>query len=127
VADVGSWYNLRELKESDRGSEYNLRELKKMTTSDENDSTNIAGEASSNCRLYRQEDNMTDKTLITKALKLVVEKKPSSPPQGMVVVRIKACDDGMEADTVSLTTAHGLCDSGMEADTVGTTGGQYDR
>jgi Holliday junction resolvase RusA-like endonuclease len=29
------------------GSEYNLRELKKMTTSDENDSSNTAGEASS--------------------------------------------------------------------------------
>jgi Holliday junction resolvase RusA-like endonuclease len=56
-----------------------------------------------------------DDSLITK---LVVEEKPSSPPQGTVVVRIKACNDvcgykARETAKFESATAHGLCDSGI--------------
>jgi hypothetical protein len=38
---------LRKVKEGDRGSGYNLRKLKELTASDDSDSANFAGEASS--------------------------------------------------------------------------------
>ncbi|MDR0418334.1 MAG: RusA family crossover junction endodeoxyribonuclease [Puniceicoccales bacterium] len=55
--------------------------------------------------------------------KLVVEKKPSSPPQGTVVVSVKACDNvcdykARETAKLESATAYGLCDSGIVVDRV---------